>query len=207
MIVPLLRFVLRARRLATLPRQGAGKMVAIQKARWRRLAAVRRGAVPFYRDRLQGLDLDRCGPADVPVLTKSEMMEHFDDLVTDRRIRRAGVEGFIADPRNLGPVLPWPIRRLPHLRQPGPAGRGRSGAPRRPAGERGPDRTRPGGAAGLASPGSSAAPLAAAPAGLPSSPRSLGFYPSGSAFAYLQAAGLPFMNSHVCPFSTRSRKQ
>ena len=57
---------------------------------------------PFYRRRFAGIDLRHCDLADLPTLTKAEMMDCFDDLVTDRRITRAGVEQFLADPANRG---------------------------------------------------------------------------------------------------------
>ncbi len=62
----------------------------------RRLAALRRFAVdrsPFYRRFHRGLDWH---PLDgLPILTKAEMMEHFDDLVTDRTVTLADTEAFL----------------------------------------------------------------------------------------------------------------
>lgn len=49
---------------------------------------------PFYRQFHRGL-LDR-PLEELPVLTKSQLMEHFDGLVTDRRIRLADVEAHLA---------------------------------------------------------------------------------------------------------------
>jgi phenylacetate-coenzyme A ligase PaaK-like adenylate-forming protein len=57
---------------------------------------------PFYRQRLWGIEPRRCQPSDIPPLNKAEMMDHFDSLVTDRRIRREDVERFVAEPANLG---------------------------------------------------------------------------------------------------------
>jgi len=45
---------------------------------------------PFYTEFHQGLE--EAPLAELPVLTKATMMEHFDELVTDRRIRLADVE-------------------------------------------------------------------------------------------------------------------
>jgi hypothetical protein len=36
--------------------------------------------------------LDETNLAELPVLTKTELMEHFDDVVTDRRLSLAGLE-------------------------------------------------------------------------------------------------------------------
>jgi phenylacetate-CoA ligase len=55
-------------------------------------ALVRHAAAhsPFYRDRLAGVLDDGPVPLDaLPVLDKATMMDHFDDLVTDPRLRRA----------------------------------------------------------------------------------------------------------------------
>src|SRR5262245_52591669 len=62
-----------------------------------RLDALRRFAVersPFYRRFHAGLEQQPL--QSLPVLTKAEMMEHFDDLVTDRAVRLADVEAFAA---------------------------------------------------------------------------------------------------------------
>lgn len=75
-----------------------------------RLEAVVRHAMehsPFYRERLAGV----IGPGPVklsslPVMDKATMMEHYDELVTDRRLRRdellARVEGLKRDELYLG---------------------------------------------------------------------------------------------------------
>jgi phenylacetate-coenzyme A ligase PaaK-like adenylate-forming protein len=102
MHLELLRFAFRTFRLVSLLRWGAGRIAAVQGARWRRLLGNAATHSAFYRHRLRGLDLDRCRPADVPVLTKAEMMEHFDEIVTDRRLRLADVREFMADPANVG---------------------------------------------------------------------------------------------------------
>jgi phenylacetate-CoA ligase len=50
---------------------------------------------PWYRTRLADLDIDRLDEttlAELPVLTKTELMEHFDDIVTDRRLSLARLE-------------------------------------------------------------------------------------------------------------------
>jgi phenylacetate-coenzyme A ligase PaaK-like adenylate-forming protein len=191
MIADLLRFGLRTRQLAALPRYSPGRIAALQEARWQRL--LRHAAVhsPFYRHRLRGLDPGRCRPADVPVLTKAEMMDHFDDLVTDRRIRLAAVEGFLADPGNLGRFY---LGRYAVAHT--------SGSQGRPAVvvQEGPDIL-------LGAQAQMARGQVRLPGSLPwlvwhrlRHPGRLavvtqkpGFYPTGSAFAYLHAAGLPFL--------------
>jgi phenylacetate-CoA ligase len=98
----MIRFAARVWRMRALPRRGPAAVRAAQERRWRQLVRYAASHSPFYRDRLRGLDLDRCQPADLPPLTKSDMMANFDAIVTDPRVRRADAERFIADPANLG---------------------------------------------------------------------------------------------------------
>jgi phenylacetate-CoA ligase len=50
---------------------------------------------PWYRQRLAGVDIDRLDESalpELPVLTKADLMEHFDDIVTDSRLSLARLE-------------------------------------------------------------------------------------------------------------------
>jgi hypothetical protein len=98
----ILSFLLQLNRLQAVPRMSRDEIHALQEARWRRLLRYAHDHSSFYRERFHGLDLSRCRPADLAPLGKVEMMANFDALVTDRRIRRADVAQFIADPSNLG---------------------------------------------------------------------------------------------------------
>lgn len=84
----------------------------IARARWdrerlrshqaERLGALLRHAAghsPFHAGRLAGIDLDAVTPDDlsaVPVMTKTDLMARFDDVVTDRRVTRERVEAALA---------------------------------------------------------------------------------------------------------------
>jgi phenylacetate-CoA ligase len=75
--------------------------------RERLLAIIRHAAThsPYYRERFAGIELsDDLDLAALPRLDKAAMLEHFDELVTDRRLTLAGVEQHLseledADPR------------------------------------------------------------------------------------------------------------
>src|SRR5947209_9833702 len=183
------RFVFRTSRLRSVGRRSPEQIRAVQEVRWRRLLRYAAGHSPFSRQRLAGLDLDCGRPADLPPLTKVEMMAHFDALVTDRRVRRADVEQFMADPANLGRFY---LGRYAVCHT--------SGSQGQPAlvVQEGPDillglqaqiargRLIPGG------------PLVwqalrhlLRPARLAVVTQKPGFYPSGAAFTYLAAASLP----------------
>jgi len=65
-----------------------------------RLSALRTFALersPFYAGFHRGLETRPL--SELPILTKAVMMEHFDDLVTDRAVRLADVEAFLGNYR------------------------------------------------------------------------------------------------------------
>ncbi len=64
--------------------------LAIRDAAVSRLIQFARASSPFYAKFHK--DLEEATLAELPVLTKATMMEHFDELVTDRSIRLADVE-------------------------------------------------------------------------------------------------------------------
>jgi len=78
---------------------------AVRRLQDRRLRALLRYArerSPFYRCLYRGIDLGTCALGDLPVVTKQQMMDHFDDVVTDRRVTRTAVDAWLADKDNLG---------------------------------------------------------------------------------------------------------
>ncbi len=74
------------------------QLEAAQLRKFRRLVAYARLHSPYYRDRIDryGIDPATCVPTDFPVLTKQDVITHFDDLVTDRRITRRRIADFLA---------------------------------------------------------------------------------------------------------------
>jgi len=87
-------------------RMSRRQLEANQLARFRRLAAFAGKHSPYYRKIIadRGIDLRTCVPADFPVLTKAEVIEHFDEIVTDRRLTHERVSEFLAksaDPEEL----------------------------------------------------------------------------------------------------------
>jgi phenylacetate-CoA ligase len=64
----------------------------------RRLLAVAKQRSPWHRDRLANLDVstfDAAQLADLPPMTKSDLLTNFDGIVTDRRITLSEVEGHL----------------------------------------------------------------------------------------------------------------
>jgi phenylacetate-CoA ligase len=64
----------------------------------RRLLATAAGKSPWHRQRLAGVDVAGLSGADVaglPVMTKADLMDNFDDVITDRRITRKLCERYL----------------------------------------------------------------------------------------------------------------
>jgi phenylacetate-CoA ligase len=84
-----------------LERRGGSTRARLLQHQQVSIAALRHFACersPFYRRFHRGLENRPL--ADLPVLTKAILMENFDDLVTDRSIRLAQVEAFLAAERS-----------------------------------------------------------------------------------------------------------
>jgi phenylacetate-CoA ligase len=75
--------------------------LAIQARRLRSMLhyAARRSL--FYQKQFAGFDLQRCPLQALPTLTKAEMMAHFDDVVTDRRLRVNALNDWMLDLDNV----------------------------------------------------------------------------------------------------------
>jgi phenylacetate-CoA ligase len=73
----------------------ADRLAAHRTRRLRELVRTATERSAWYRARLAGVGIDRLDEstlADLPVLTKTELMEHFDDIVADRRLSLAQLE-------------------------------------------------------------------------------------------------------------------
>lgn len=79
---------------------------ALQKQRFRKLVAWANERSPYYRELIaeRGIDPANCTPRDFPVLTKADLMEHFDRIVTDPRLTKKRITEFLhqsEDPNEL----------------------------------------------------------------------------------------------------------
>ena len=76
----------------------ADRLAAHRTRQLRALVRIATERSPWYRKRLSGVDIGRLTEstlAELPVLTKAELMEHFDDIVTDSRLSLAGLEAHL----------------------------------------------------------------------------------------------------------------
>ena len=83
-------------------RHGGVQPEDIAAHRLRDLVRFAREASPFYRRRYASLGPRIPDLAALPVTTRAELMANFDDACTDRGIRRADVERFVADRARVG---------------------------------------------------------------------------------------------------------
>jgi phenylacetate-coenzyme A ligase PaaK-like adenylate-forming protein len=77
----------------------AGRIAAWQRDRLRVLLRRATDASPFHARRLAGIAPETFEPdqlPELPVMTKAEMMDAFDDVATDRRVSRASAEAALA---------------------------------------------------------------------------------------------------------------
>jgi phenylacetate-CoA ligase len=83
-------------------RLGAEQIRWLQQRRLRAVVAHAKARSPLYAERFRDIDPERFELQDLPTLTKTEMMQDFDRVVTDRRLNRADLEQFMSDPARLG---------------------------------------------------------------------------------------------------------
>lgn len=76
----------------------------IQHRRFVELLGFAREHSSYYRDHYRGFPtaLSSVDLADIPIVTKPDLMAHFDDWMTDPCITRSGVDAFLADPTTIG---------------------------------------------------------------------------------------------------------
>ena len=100
-----LRFVSQLVRLHPAFLRDAKHVLRLQQQRFRKLIKHAGRASPHYERKFAGINLETCGLTDLPILTKHEMMENFEDVVTDRTLRREDIQKFVEDPCNLGKLF------------------------------------------------------------------------------------------------------
>jgi phenylacetate-CoA ligase len=92
--------------LARNERISRARLQADQTRKFRALVEFVRHRSPYYQAilRQHRIDPATCCPSDFPVLTKNDVIEHFDEIVTDPRISRNGIAEFLSrstDPQEL----------------------------------------------------------------------------------------------------------
>ena len=80
------------------------RIAAVQKNRLEALVRIAKEKSPFYRKLYAGIG-DGFSLPDLPVVSKPEMMAHFDDVLTDDKITMARIEDFTQDLDNIGRMI------------------------------------------------------------------------------------------------------
>jgi phenylacetate-CoA ligase len=95
--------LLRARLLAVAnQRSSRGQFERRRMRRFRRFVSYVYERSPYYRRLIleRKVDLARCVPADFPILTKNELVENFNDIVTLPDVRLEDIQQFLSESRN-----------------------------------------------------------------------------------------------------------
>jgi phenylacetate-coenzyme A ligase PaaK-like adenylate-forming protein len=83
--------------------RGSPQLLACrQQERLSELAAFARTYSRFYAEKYRGLPETITDARQLPPVTKLELMERFDEVVTDPDVRKIGVEAFLADESTIG---------------------------------------------------------------------------------------------------------
>lgn len=83
-------------------REGTVAVLTRQRARLAEMVTFARAHSPLFRELYDGLPERIEDPAMLPVTSKKQLMERFDDWVTDREVRIDPVRAFTDDPERIG---------------------------------------------------------------------------------------------------------
>ena len=77
-------------------------LLKVQMGRFRHLLrhAVKNSV--FYKELYSGIDIENCQIQDLPVVTKSAMMDNFDRIISDSRLKLREIQEWVADGSNYG---------------------------------------------------------------------------------------------------------
>src|SRR4051794_38871608 len=99
----LLRVLARRRLFRRRERWSRDKLLQYQAAALRELRAHALANSPFYRRLHAGMDGRPL--AELPIVTKADVMDHFDEVVVDREVRLAHVLAYLDAPDSAGLYL------------------------------------------------------------------------------------------------------
>ena len=80
------------------------KIASVQEKRLNALVEYAREKSPFYQNRYENIEAD-FSLTDLPPVSKPELMEHFDDVVTDRNITMERIDAFTQDLDHIGRMI------------------------------------------------------------------------------------------------------
>ena len=98
----LARLILTAGKLRRRIRASPEALAGLQERALRAMLRHAAESVPAYRELYRGIDLDACRLEELPTVTKAEVMDRFDEFVSDPRIKLRELEPWMQDPAHLG---------------------------------------------------------------------------------------------------------
>lgn len=77
-------------------------ILRIQQQKLRELLRHTQAHSRFYRDRWKDINIETCQLQDLPVTTKADLMENFEDVLTDKRLTKPPIIEFMTNLDNIG---------------------------------------------------------------------------------------------------------
>lgn len=102
--MPIIQLLLRALIHKCAPSQTREHVQKRQLKKFRQLLTFAQKNSIYYRNLLakKKIDLENCTPQDLPILTKKEVMEHFDEIVTTPELSKQKIYDFLKTSKNAG---------------------------------------------------------------------------------------------------------
>lgn len=97
-----IRFLYTANRYSAIMKRSQEHILAIQEKRFRHLLRHTMAHSKYYQDRWKRINIETCKLQDLPILTKADLMEHFEDVVTDSRLKKEPIIEFMTNLDNIG---------------------------------------------------------------------------------------------------------
>lgn len=101
-MLELLRFIYYVRYYNSVMKLSSDRILQIQNTKLRALLRHANQHSAYYRKHFQGINLETCRLQDLPILKKIDMMNQFEDLVTDNRLKKQPIFDFMTNVDNIG---------------------------------------------------------------------------------------------------------
>jgi len=95
----IIRNLVTYRRNGRLDREG---LKALQLQKFRAMVRHAMDNTEYYARTYQGVDPDKVVPRDLPVVTKADLLAHYEEFLSDPTLERDEMEAFVTDPDNIG---------------------------------------------------------------------------------------------------------
>ncbi|HQR09223.1 MAG TPA: hypothetical protein PLN21_20545 [Gemmatales bacterium] len=97
-----IRFIYYVNRYNRVMKRSQEDILRIQDRRLSELLRHAQAHSQYYRDRWKGINIETCRLQDLPILTKADLMEHFQEVLTDKRLSKPPIIEFMTNLDNIG---------------------------------------------------------------------------------------------------------